>query len=447
MKTKYTLGLAMGLLTFILCPETQAQSLTLDACREAALQHNVKIQKQLLEVEDADLQRKEAFTKYFPSVSALGGYLQFDKTQVEMDMSAMVGAPVMLEMLKNGVVGAINAQMPIFVGGQIVNGNRLAKVGYNIKQLQMLQTRNEVSLTAEQYYWQVVSLQQKLLTLQVQQKQLDAIVQDAQNAVEAGLSNRNDLLQAQLYQNKVASGILSVQGYLDVSKLVLAQYCGLWNPSDSLFDASKLQIDQKINPDKEVQRPDELLVDHASALSNTPEYGMANEGVRATQLQYKMEVGSHLPTVAVGGSYSYTDMMRNDLGFGENNKRTALMYATVSVPLTDWWGGSYAMRRKKNAVHSAEFDRQEASQLLIVRMQSAFTNLCTAHQQIDIARKSIEQATENLRLEQDYYEAGTSTMSDLLKAQSSFLEAQDAFTDAWIDYQQKRLEYLQATGR
>jgi len=320
-------------------------------------------------------------------------------------------------------------------------------VGYNIKQLQLIQTRNEVSLTAEQYYWQVVALQQKLSTLHTQQKQLDAIVKDAQNSVDAGLTNRNDLLQAQLHQNKVVSGILSVQGNIDVCKLLLAQYCGLWNSEDSLFDASTINIATAINPDAEVQRPEELLVDHASALSLTPEYRMAKEGVRAAELDYRIELGSHLPSVAVGGSYSYTNLFRDNLGFGEKDKKIAMLMATVSVPITDWWGGSYAMRRKKNAVRSAEFDRQEASQMLVIRMQSAFTSLCTAYQQIGVARKSIEQATENLRLEKDYYEAGTATMSDLLKAQSSMQEALDGFTDAWIEYQQKRLEYLQVTGR
>lgn len=422
-------------------------SLTLEQCRDAALQNNVKIQKQLMEQEDAELQRKEAFTNFFPSISAMGAAVQFDKPQVQMDMSMLLQMPVTLEMLKSGVIGAVNAQMPIFVGGQIVNGNRLAKVNYKLKQLQMVQTQNEVCLTAEQYYWQVVALEQKLATLQTQQQLLDVTVHDAQNAVDAGLINRNDLLQAQLYQNKVASGILTVKGYLEVSKLLLAQYCGLWNPEDSLFDASQLTLATTVGVDTPVQSPDELLTDHAAAVAATPEYSMANEGVRARQLQYKMEVGSHLPTVAIGGSYSYTNLMRDDLGFGEDNKNTALMYAMVSVPLTDWWSGSYAMRRKKNAVRSAELDRQEASQLLIVRMQSAYTNLNTAFQQMEVARQSIAQATENLRLEQDYYEAGTSTMSDLLKAQSSMQEANDAFTDAWIDYQQKRLEYLQATGR
>ena len=431
------------------CTSVSAQqlTLTLEDCRQNALQHNIKVQKELLEIDDAQQQISEAFTKFFPSVSAIGAAVLFDKPQVQMDMTAMVGQPVMLEMLKNGVIGAVNLQWPIFVGGQIVNGNKLAKVGYDVKQLQLVQTQNEVSLTTEQYFWQVVALQQKLSTLQLQDQLLASLVRDAQNAVDAGLSTRNDLLQAQLQQNKVQSGILTIENNLLICKILLAQYCGLWSPEDTLFDASKLSIDVLIDPASEVVSPSDLLVDHAAALSATPEYALANQGVKAQRLQYKMEVGAHLPTVAVGGSYSYTNLTRNDMGFAENNKNTMLMYAMVNIPLTDWWSGSYSMRRKKNAVRAAELDRQEASQMLIVRMESAYTSLNTAYQQIGVARKSIEQAQENLRLEQDFYHAGTSTMSDLLKAQSSFQQANDDFVDAWITYQEKRLEYLQATGR
>jgi len=66
---------------------------------------------------------------------------------------------------------------------------------------------------------------------------------------------------------------------------------------------------------------------------------------------------------------------------------------------------------------------------------------------VGIAQQSIEQATENLRIERDCYQAGTTTMNDLLKAQTSFQQAHDEYVDAWTDYQEKRLEYLQATGR
>lgn len=442
MKQIFILALAL----VAACATAQTQ-LTLEECRQSALAHNVKVQKQQLSVKDAELQRREALTHFFPSISGIGAAVQFDKPQVEMDMTALVGQPVMLEMLKSGVVGALNVQWPVFAGGQILNGNRLAQLNYDVNKLQLVQTQNEVSLTAEQYYWQVVALQQKLSTLSTQQQLLASIVRDAQNAVDAGLATRNDLLQAQLQQNKVASGILTVEGNLTLCKMLLAQYCGLWDPEQALFDAHSLTLAADISVDAEVPSPDQLLTDHAVALAQTPEYALANQGVKAQRLQYQMEVGAHLPTVAVGGSYSYTNLMRNELGVADGNKRTALMYAMVSVPITDWWGGSYAMRRKKNAVRSAELDRQEASQLLIVRMQSAYVNLCTAYQQVGVARLSIGQAAENLRLEQDFYQVGTSTMSDLLKAQASYQQAHDDYVDAWTEYQQKKLEYLQATGR
>lgn len=286
MKKNYIIALALAAVAFT----AQAQ-LTLDDCRQSALSHNAKVQKQQLSVADAQLQRSEAFTKFFPSVSGIGAAVQFDKPQVEMDMTALVGAPVMLEMLKNGVVGALNVQWPIFAGGQIVNGNRLAKLNYDVNKLQLLQTQNEVSLTAEQYYWQVVSLQQKLSTLRTQAELLASIVSDAQNAVDAGLATRNDLLQAQLQQNRVASGILTVEGNLTLCKMLLAQYCGLWNPEETQFDAQSLTLASTIDANAEILTPDQLLTDHASALAQTPEFALANQGVKAQRLQYQMEVG------------------------------------------------------------------------------------------------------------------------------------------------------------
>ena len=64
-----------------------------------------------------------------------------------------------------------------------------------------------------------------------------------------------------------------------------------------------------------------------------------------------------------------------------------------------------------------------------------------------IAANSIEQSTENLRLNEDYYNAGTSTMSDLLDAQTLFRQSRDRYAEAWSQYEIKKTEYLQATGR
>ena len=70
-----------------------------------------------------------------------------------------------------------------------------------------------------------------------------------------------------------------------------------------------------------------------------------------------------------------------------------------------------------------------------------------SYQQLQLAKRSIEQAKENLRLNRDYYRAGTSKMSDLLEAQLLYQQSLDKHTDAFADYQDKLLEYRQATGQ
>jgi outer membrane protein TolC len=79
-------------------------------------------------------------------------------------------------------------------------------------------------------------------------------------------------------------------------------------------------------------------------------------------------------------------------------------------------------------------------------MQNAWNGVQEAYQQLQLAKRSIEQAEENLRLNRNYYRAGTSRMSDLLEAQLLYQQSCDKHTDAFADYQNKLLEYRQAIG-
>ena len=153
-----------------------------------------------------------------------------------------------------------------------------------------------------------------------------------------------------------------------------------------------------------------------------------------------MEVGKNLPAVAVGAGYNYHNLLDNDRTFG-------MVFATVSVPISDWWGGSHAIKRKKIAQQQAEEQLSDNAQLLNIRVQNAYNAVSEACQQLQIAQRGIEQAEENLRLNRNYYRAGTSKMSDLLEAQLLYQQTLDKRTDAYADLQIKLLEYRQATGQ
>ncbi|MBR5717217.1 MAG: TolC family protein [Bacteroidales bacterium] len=439
--------LLVGLSSFALCAAQTAY--TLPQLLDSARQNNITLHNAQAGVNAARQQRKEAFTKFFPSISGTGAWFNADKGMAKMDfnpgemitpelaasLSAMfppealaaLASPVSLSMMKNGTIAGINATQPLFAGGQIVNGNRLAKVGEDVAALQLQLTEDQVELTTQQYYWQIIALQEKLQTIASVEALLSDLHKDVDVAVRAGLALHNDLLQVQLRQNEVESQRLKVQNGLSLVKLLLAQYCGL---SDTAFT---------LMPDLD-PLPLPTMQDHAQALQATAEYQLLDKQVQAARLQQKMTIGENLPSLAVGAGYNYHNLMDNDRTF-------AMVYATLSVPITDWWGSSHAIRRKRIEYQKALDEQQDKSELLQIRMQNAWNNVVEARQQLDIAQRSIEQAEENLRLNRDYYRAGTIKMSDLLEAQLLYQQAHDRHTDACADYRNKILEYQQAVGQ
>ena len=129
-----------------------------------------------------------------------------------------------------------------------------------------------------------------------------------------------------------------------------------------------------------------------------------------------------------------------------NDRTFAMVFATVSVPISDWWGGSHAVKRKKIEYQQAVDEQNDKAEMLKIRMQKAWNDVSEACLQLSIARRSIEQAEENLRLNRNQYQAGISKMSDLLEAQLLYQQALDRRTDAYADYQNRLLEYRQTVG-
>ncbi len=439
----------LSLIAFGSVLTASAQTYTLEQIKDSALRNNIAIRSAKYNIATAQQQRKEAFTKYFPNVSGTGLWFNANKgmAQTSLNLSenispelgavlaqslppealAALGNPVSISMMKNGTIGSLMAVQPVFAGGQIINGNKLAKVSEDVSRLQLQLSENEVEKTAEQYFWQLVSMQEKMKTIETVDTLLASIHKDVDVAVKAGLVMPNDLLQVQLRQNDIQSQRLKLQNGISIVRLLLSQYCGL---RDTSF---------VISYQTDVISPLATKQDHRQALLGTAEYQLLGKQVEAANLQKKLAVGQNLPSVAIGVGYNYHNLLDNNHTFG-------MVFATVSVPISDWWGGSHAIKRRQIEHQKAVEQLENNAQLLTIRMQSAWNGVQESYQQLLLSQHSIKQAEENLRLNRNYYRAGTSKMSDLLEAQLLYQQALDRRTDAFTDYQNKLLEYHQAIG-
>ena len=430
--------------------EGQRAGYTLQQIKDSALQNNIAIRSARYDIEAAQQQRKETFTKYFPSISGTGVWFNANKgmaqttinpaefispelqsslaTLFPAEVLGALASPIDISMLKNGTVGSLTAVQPVFAGGQIINGNKLAKVGEDVSRLQMQLSEQEVERTAEQYFWQLVSLEEKMKTIDAVGALLRDIHKDVDVAVQAGVVLPNDRLQVEIRQNDVESQKLKVANSISIIRLLMTQYCGL---RDTSFTVS-YQTD--------VASPVSLKQDHQQALLSTAEYQLLGKQVEAAGLQKKLAVGQNLPSVAVGAGYTYHNLMDTDNSFG-------MVFATVSVPISDWWGGSHAIKRKAIAHQKAQEQQADNAELLKIRMQNAWNGVEESYKQLQITQKGITQAEENLRLHRNFYQAGTCKMSDFLEAQLLYQQACDKHTDAFAAYQNKLLEYKQSVGQ
>lgn len=405
---------------------------TLDECHALALENSAKVKNSRFEVAAAEQTSKEAFTNYFPNISAAGTLFKASEGMAQMDMTLPVPGipPLSMEMLKDGKAAGVTLLQPVFMGGRIVNGNKLARIGKQVSEYQLALTEDEVEASVNQYYWQIVALKEKLRTLATLDAQLDGLYNDVSAAVEAGVTTRNDLLRVELQQQNIAANRLKVENGLSITKMMLCQLIGVdKNDFDIAFD--------NFPP---VVSPLDCYIEPETGLANRAESKMLDKSVEAANLQLRMKRGENLPSVSVGAGYIYHDLMEKDTDFG-------VVFASVSVPISSWWGGSHAIKREKIKKMQTENTRQDSREMMLVEIEAKWNELQEAYQQVLLSQKSIESATENLRLNNDYYKAGTVSLSDLLDAQSLMQQSHDQYAEACTSYQQKRLAYMQATGR
>ena len=442
---KKILAITCGLL---IGSSANAQTYTLQQLKDSAVQHNASRRAATYDLEIARQQRKEAFTKFFPNISATGFWFNTSDGMAKMeinpseyipsnimpvlqrvlpmDMLVTLSNPVGLSLMKKGTLAAVTALQPIFAGGQIVNGNKLARIGEEVSLLQLQMAENEIDKKTEEYYWQIVTLTEKMKTIHAVESLLNSICKDVDVAVRAGVALHNDLLQVKLRMNDIEGQRLKLENAVGILKLTLSQHCRL---KTSTFEVKAPEAGHLTLP----PAVDGLQVE---AL---PEYQLLQKQVDATNLQKKMAIGQHLPSVAVGASYNYHNLLNSD-------HTTGMIFATISIPISNWWGGADEIKRKKLEQQKAIEQLENNAQMLKIRMQKAWNDVYEAYQQMEIAQKGIEQAEENLRQNQNFYKAGTAKMSDLLEAQMLFQQACDRHTDAFANYQNKLLEYKQAIG-
>ena len=401
---------------------------SLEDCKQLTIENNRKIKNSRLEIESSKETKEDAFTNYFPSVSASAFGFAAKDPLVTMNMG---GTPI--GFLKNGMSAGITATQPIFAGGKIINSNKLADLGIQVSQYQAKLSENDMLLNTENLYWQLVALYEKRKTLDVIDSQVDQLLKDVELSYQAGMITNNDVLKVKLKKNEVISNRINLDNNIKLVKMSLCQQMAMDLNSADSFDIQVPNIE-------DVESPIKYYVDHKNVLPNRAEAKLLDKNVEASKLQTKIKRADYLPTVAVGATYSRDNFM-------DKWNTNGAVFVSVNIPISGWWGGSHAIKQQKIQEKIALNNKIDIEEQLLLQMQNVKNELDNTYKQILLAKDGVEQSKENLRLNNQYYKVGTVTLTDVLDAQTLLQQNRDKYVESYANYQKKRIEYLQLTGR
>ena len=419
----------------------QDRQLSMDECIELSRQNNPRVANAALSVTAAQVQRHEARASWFPTVSASAGGFKALNPMVSVGLDDVLGSSDAANTLRyyaetvaglgavgtewttlgQGYAAGLSLTQPSYAGGRIATGNALAALGVKAADAQrdLALRQNDDSVAVK--YCNIIALQGKRNALEQGIALTEKLESDVSAAVDAGLARPSDLMQVQLKEHELQAQLVQLQSGVRLARMDLFNLIGLDYEADDL-DSFVLtdSFDALSSPDAYRQN----LADKAAAMD---ENRLLDFSVQAKQLQRHMTLGEALPTVGLGASMGYGQLI------GEP-RLNGMVYALVSVPLTDWTKTSRKLQRAKCAQLQAENDRDYLQKQLAVKVGKDWMELQTAWDLLAAAREALTLSEKLEAQKRAEYDAGLCTLAELLQTQTDLQAARSRLIDAQSAY-------------
>lgn len=478
------------LLTLALASHAQ-RVLTLDSCRALALANNKELRMSQEKVKAAHYEQKAAFTNFLPKIDVGGTYM---RTQKEISLlsdaqknaignvGTAVGAqlqqfgnqlqqiavshPELLPLLEplsgvmgqlpgalNGVgqgivdafrtdtrnlyAGAATLTQPIFMGGKILAYNKITKYAEQLAASQHATGMQDVVMSTDQAYWQVISLVNKKRLAESFVELVRKLDSDVNKMLEEGVATQADALSVRVKVNEAEMALVQVEDGLSLSKMVLCQLCGL------PLDAEIRLADEEM---EDLALPDTFTESNVNtALANREELKSLELASKIYRQKVNVARAGYLPSIGLTASYLFSNPSLFN-GFENKFRGTWGIGVVVTIPVFHWGENIYKVRAAKAEANIARYRLDDAREKIELQVTQNSYKVNEAAKKLAMAEKNMEKAEENLRYANFGFREGVIPTSNVLEAQTAWLSAQSGKIDAQIDLKMSEIYLNKSMG-
>ncbi|MBR6141841.1 MAG: TolC family protein [Bacteroidaceae bacterium] len=417
----------------------QPLSLSLQDCRQMALEYNEKIKTADNAVKKAKLDRQIAFAQYLPKVD--GSFTMVHMKSIDLLEQNFIWLALQT---RGTYLAGVNVTLPLYVGGQLTAANRLASIGQTVSEEQQRKIRMQVIADVDNAYYTLISVRSKVQMLEAYARQMQGLYDQVKLGVDVQMATENDLLRITTKQNEISYQLQKARNGEQLCGLALANIIGT-------------DLEQTIIPTDtvlSVDVPQQLSED----ISSRPDLLLLQQQVKAGEVMVKKTRSNYLPTVALVGRYSHYDNLKLKGGLalpisgmmGMNHTISGgnpMALLSVNVPLFHWGAELKKVKKAKLDLSDAKLQLQQNERAMRVEVRRAVQNVTDSQRMVETATIGRQQADENLRVMRQKYDNQLCTMTDLLDAQSQWQQARSNLIEAQTQQKIYETEYLRVTGK
>lgn len=461
------------LLAGIISMSSAQTILSLDSCRALALRNNKELKIAQEKIKAAHYEKKAAFTNYLPNFSATGTYMrnqrevsllsneqkeglstmgstlqpQFQATMQQIaaanpDLGQLLAPLAALDIAsplnamgtsltdalrtdtRNMYAGAVTLTQPIYMGGKIRAYNKITNYAEKLSMAQHETNVQEVILSTDEAYWQVISLVHKKQLAESFLQLVQKLDSDIEKMIREGVATKADGLSVKVKVNEAEMTLTKVNDGLSLAKMVLCQLCGI--DITTPIQLTDENLENLPMPYTNVEKHVE------TAYENRPEI----RGLELATDIYKQKVNvvrsEYLPSVALLGNYIVSNPSVMN-GFEKKFKGMWNVGVMVSIPIFHWGEGSYKVKAAKADARAAQLQLDEVKEKIELQVNQSSFKVNEAAKKLAMAEKNLDKADENLRYANLGFREGVIPTSNVLEAQTAWLSAQSEKIDAQID--------------
>ena len=289
----------------------------------------------------------------------------------------------------------------------------------------------------DETYWQVVSLVNKKKLADAYVELLRKTDEDMAALIAEGVATQADGLSVKVKLNEAEMAQTKVNNGLALSRMLLAQLCGL-----PLTDTLTLADEQLDNFPVEERT---TSVDVNQAFMNRNELKSLDLASKIYKKKERIVLADLLPTVAFSANYFVTNPNLFN-GFKNDFAGMFNLGVIVRVPITGWWEGSYKRNAARAETRIRQLEWEDAREKIELQVNQSVYKVNEASKKLAASNRNMENAEENLRSANLGFEEGVIPALNLMAAQTAWFSARSTLIDAQIDMKLTQVYLNKALG-